>query len=73
MFRSLLDKLFAFINSFRLNDYDEIADTLMDGLRKVLDEHDPTFDINVYFTEELDEEDNLTRKILWRLKKVSQE
>lgn len=57
MFRSLLDKLFAFINSFRLNDYDEIADTLMDGIREVLDEHDPTFDINVYFTEELDEED----------------
>ncbi len=56
MFRSLLDKLFAFINSFRLNDYDEIADTLMDGIREVLDEHDPNFDIEVYFQDELDEE-----------------
>lgn len=56
MFRAISEKIFSFINRFRLKDDKKIIETLMDGLREVLDEHDPNFDIEVYFQDELDEE-----------------
>lgn len=56
MFRTVLENIFSFINGFRLNDNEKIIETLMDGLREVLDENDPTLYIDLYFQDEFDEE-----------------
>lgn len=56
MIRAILEKIFSFINSFRLNDYEKIIESLAEGLNEVLDENDDSFNIDLYYFYEFDEE-----------------